>query len=272
MAKIVGAFAQGHILLDDDGVEAQAETILNGFKDIGKKIRELQPDLMVIISDDHMLNIGAAQQAPLAIAVADQHRPMGDMEVPTDRLYRGHREFAQGFLNHAATEGFDLVKLEAEGYRPDHGIMLPVIFTTPSGKIPFVPILVNVNMTPTPSPKRCWDLGTSLKRYIEQVRPVEERIVVVGTGGLSHWLQIEGDGEINEGWDKKILRQFADGHAHEIAALSNDEILTDGGNGGTEIKNWLVMAATVPNAKGRILFYEPMYSWKTGMGAVEMAL
>jgi len=272
MANIVGAFGQGHILFDDHDVEVQTETIINAFKNIGEKIRALQPDLMVVVSDDHMLSIGAAQQAPLAVAVADNHRPMGDMDVPTDKLFRGHRAFAEGFLVHAADDGFDLVKLEAEGYRPDHGVMLPTLFATPAGKIPIVPVLVNINMTPTPSPKRCWDLGTSLKRYIEQVRPADERVVIVGTGGLSHWLRIEGDGNINEEWDRQTLATFAEGRAAEIASLKNDDILRAAGNGGTEIKNWLVMAATVPQAKGRILFYEPMYSWKTGMGAVEMLL
>ena len=270
MGSVVGAFGQGHILLDDHGVESRVENILQGFKYIGEKVRSLNPDVVVIVSDDHMLNVGAAQQIPLGVCVSDLHRPMGDMDIPTELEFAGHREFAEGFMEFAAQEGFDLAKLETEGYRPDHGVALPALFVTPKGDIPIVPILCNINMTPSPTPKRCWKLGAVMKEYIEKQRADGERVVVIATGGLSHWLQIEGDGQLNEDWDREMLNVFASGDAEKLTELSTQEIQEQGGNGGTEIKNWLVMAATVPQAKGEVLFYEPMYSWKTGMGAVEL--
>src|SRR3546814_4716021 len=46
---------------------------------------------------------------------------------------------------------------QAEELRPDHGIMIPLMFIDPKGTMPVVPILVNANMDPAPSPARCAD-------------------------------------------------------------------------------------------------------------------
>ena len=107
----------------------------------------------------------------------------------------GHPEFGDKFIKYAATKGFDLARLEEEGFKPDHGSVLPVMFANPLGDIPCVIMNVNINMEPIPTPKRCWDLGVALKDFIENERPADERIAVMGLGGLSHWLNIENDGK-----------------------------------------------------------------------------
>lgn len=270
MGKIAGAFGQGHILFNDANAEEGARVVFDGYKYVGETVRDLDPDLMVVVSDDHMFNIHSGVQAPLSVGVADQYRPMGDMDVPTDRLFPGHRDFGEGLVRYAADHGFDLAKLEQEGFRPDHGVMIPVMFSSPHGTIPHVPIMVNINMEPPPSPRRCWDLGRVLREYIEERRPADEKVVIIGTGGLSHWLMVERDGEINVDWDKEVLDMFAGGRAEDLSRLTADDIVEVAGNGGLEITCWLVMAGAVPDTKGKILFYEPMHSWKTGMGAVEM--
>lgn len=269
MGKVVGGFGQAHILFDDHGIEEQGARVFEGFKEIGETIRALNPDVVVIISDDHMYNINSAIEVPLAVGVADAYETFGDMNCP-HQLYQGHRDFGQGFVNFAADNNFDLVKLEREGFKLDHGFSIPAMFISPNNEIPIVPINVNINMSPSPTPRRCYQLGSTLKAYIEEVRPADERVVVVGSGGLSHWLMIEGDGNINEEYDKQVLADFCAGQAHKYAEMSTEEMVEISGNGGTELKNWLVMAATVPGKKGRQLFYEPVYPWKTGCGAVEI--
>lgn len=269
MGSIVGAFGLPHILFDDSGVEAEAERIISGYLNAGTRCRALQPDLIVVISDDHMYNIDTAIQTPLAVGTADEFDVFGDVDVPP-HCYRGQRDFAEGFVRHAAEQGFDLAKLEREGFRLDHGFAIPLMFLTPDQAIPVVPINVNINMEPSPSPSRCWNLGSALKTYVEQQRPKGERVVVIGTGGLSHWLMVDRDGEINEAWDREVLDLFAAGRANELADLKTADIMAVAGNGGTEIRNWLVMAGAVPGCRGEQIFYEPMYKWKTGMGAVQL--
>lgn len=269
MGKVVSAIGQSHILFDDHGVEEQAAKVFDGFKLIGERVRAAKPDLIIIISDDHMFNVTSSLQVPLAVSTGEQLIPFGDMELPQDP-FPGHPEFADQFIKFASSRGFDLARLEEEGFKPDHGYVLPMMFINPLREIPTVIINVNINMTPHPTAKRCWDLGLALRDFIKTERPEAERVAVIGSGGLSHWLNIERDGQIDEEWDKKILKIFADGEYAKIAEWTSEDILKVGGNGGVEIINWLLMAATADGAKGEELFYVPMYAWKTGMGAVEL--
>lgn len=269
MGKVVAAIGQSHILMDDHGVEKQAAAVFDGFKAVGDRVGAANPDVIVIISDDHMFNITSAVQVPLAVSTGETLVPFGDMELP-QRPYRGHGAFGDGFIRYAAERGFDIARLEEEGFRPDHGVVVPLMFINPTGAIPTVVINVNINMEPQPTPLRCWNLGIALKEFIREKRPAGERVAVIGTGGLSHWLNIEGDGQINAQWDEDMLALFARGDYEQIIHWSNEDIAAQAGNGGVEIINWLMMAATTDGAMGEKIFYEPLHAWKTGMGAIAM--
>jgi len=74
--------------------------------------------------------------------------------------------------------------------------------------------------------------------------------------------------KINPEWDHKILRLIADGRGSEIAAWKTEEIEKEGGNGGQEIRTWLAVLGAFSGMKGRILCYEPIKEWITGMGTI----
>jgi len=95
---------------------------------------------------------------------------------------------------------------------------------------------------------------------------------VIGSGGLSHWLRIPGAGRVAEDYDRKVLELIAAGRAEELAKLSADQIVENAGNGGLEIMNWMMMAATVPGRKGETIYYEAIPEWFTGMGGIAMAV
>ncbi len=234
MGKVVSAFAQSHVMFNDKGVEEQAANVFNGFKEIGEKLRQSKPDVIVIISSDHMFNMMSDVQAPISVAVGDTHLPFGDLAIPVEP-FKGQREFAEAFVRFAAEEGFDLTKYEEEDYRPDHGVCIPTMFCNPLGDIPTVIINLNINMDPIPSPQRSYALGEVLRKYITEARPEGERIAVIGAGGISHWLMIEGDGQINEEWDEEIIQTFAQGKADTLLDLTVNDIIKIGGNGGVEI-------------------------------------
>lgn len=269
MGNIVAAFGQSHVLFNMKGIEEQADVVFQNYKLIGERIRSANPDVLIVISGDHYYNISHAVEVPLAVSVANTLVPFGDMDCPK-QPFVGHGEFGADFVQFGARRGFDLGKLHEDGYRPDHGVTVPLLFANPKGAIPSVAINLNINMDPPPSPGRAYELGGVLRDFILKERPKDERVAIIAAGGLSHWLNIARDGEINEVWDKQILSLFAEGRADELAQSTSDRIVKDAGNGGLEIIFWLMMAATVPKAKGTALFYEPVYPWKTGMGAIEM--
>ncbi|AWW74413.1 protocatechuate 3,4-dioxygenase [Erythrobacter sp. KY5] len=264
MAEIVGGFASSHILMSSNGVEDQANRVVEGMVEIGKRIRSLKPDVILVATNDHMFNESLAMQAPFSIGVADTYTPFGDLGVP--QVPRpGHRAFAEELLGHTAGNGFDLAKIEK--LNPDHGVSVPMLFADPDNTIPLVPLYLNLIMKPTPTPRRCWDLAREVNRFVTESCTTVERVVVLGAGGLSHWVGERHVG-VNEGWDRTLLADFEEGRFEKYVNLTPAEIELASGNGGLEIIHWLFMAGAVGAERSEVLYYEPMVEWMTGMGGI----
>lgn len=264
MGNIVGGFATSHVLMSSKGVEDRAGRVVDGMIEIGRRIRALEPDLIVIVTNDHMFNLNLSIQAPFVIGAADSYTPLGDLDLPREPR-PGNRAFANEFLVYAGRAGFDLAKIE--DLRPDHGVALPLLFTDPGRTIPVVPLYLNLLMSPTPSAARCWKLGQTLRRFVSEACTTAERIVVLGAGGLSHWVGYEIT-DVNEAWDRSFLQDMANGRFASWVATPIQMIEEEGGNGGLEIIHWLFMAAAAGARRSEIIYYEPMKEWMTGMGGI----
>jgi aromatic ring-opening dioxygenase catalytic subunit (LigB family) len=250
MGAIAGGFATSHVLFPPTGVEDQAERVLQGMLEIRARIQALKPDLIVLAGSDHLNNFSLAMQVTLAVGVADDYTTLGDSGAPVTS-FRGHRSFAEGFVRHAGRRDFELVQMEE--LRPDHGMAIPRLIIDPENAIPIVPVYINANM------------------FIEAGRPEGERVVVVGTGGLSHWLCLPEQGRVAADFDQDFIERMVAGRAEELAALSADDVLAASGNGGLELTAWLFMAGAVPRARGEKLYYEPIPEWISGMGGLSLS-
>lgn len=269
MGKIVSASATSHVLFSPLARPDRAERIFKGMQELGEYTSAAKPDVILMFTIDHMFNIDLSIQPPFCLGVADSYMPLGDLDIPR-REFRGHREFAMCLAENAPDYGFDLAI--AESLVPDHGVTIPLIFIKPWGHIPVVPLYININMSPVPTPKRCYELALALREIISKHRPAAERIAIIGSGGLSHWLNIPGMGTVDEEFDRTIIDTIISGKGASIAGMKVDEILEKGGNGGLEIMNWMMMSAMVPDRKGNKVYYEPMPEWMTGIGGVAMSI
>jgi 2'-aminobiphenyl-2,3-diol 1,2-dioxygenase large subunit len=267
MGRIVEAAATSHILMAPVGVEERAKRIVAGMNEIGRRLRAAQPNAIIVISSDHMFNINLALQPPFCVGVSDGYVPFGDMEIPREKR-PGSRALGEALVRRAAARGFDLAK--AEELRPDHGVALPLLAVDPERRIPIVPLLVNINMDPPPAPARCHSLGRVLRLTVEEDRPAGERVAVLATGGLSHWLNVPRHGEVNEAFDRSVMDILTAGRGGELARLSAAEIVARGGNGGLEVMNWLMAGAAAGEKGGEVVYYEKMPEWFTGMGGITL--
>jgi len=89
----------------------------------------------------------------------------------------------------------------------DHGLLtpLPLLWShTPDWNIRTIPLAVNVLQHPIPSGLRCYKLGKAIRRAVESY-PEDLRVVVVGTGGLSHQLNGERFGFLSPEFDNEWL-------------------------------------------------------------------
>lgn len=268
MAQIVGGFASSHILMSSTGVEDRAARVTSGMAEIGQRLRKLEPDLIVLATNDHMFNFDFSIQAPFIIGTADTYVPFGDLEVPRESRM-GNRAFAGEFIRYAADAGFDLAK--AEALRPDHGVAVPLLFSDPERRIPVVPLYLNLMMDPMPTAARCWHLGETLGRFIRESCTTADRVVVFGAGGLSHWVGHE-KAEVNEAWDRAFLDDMVAGRFSPWVKKSKNEIEREAGNGGLEVIHWLFMAAATAARGAEVIYYEPMVEWMTGMGGIAARL
>lgn len=267
MGRIVSAAATSHTFGLPDGVEEQAQRIFDGIDAIGKAIRDSKPDVLLIATSDHLNNFSLDVQVPLAVGVSDRWTPYGDLGVPLN-AFPGHRDFATGLVGFVSKHCFDLVAVE--NIKPDHGLAMPNAIINGEGEIPVVPIYINTVMTAAPTCARSYALGQAVGAYVTEMRPEDERVAIVATGGLSHWICLPDSGRVNEEWDRRIVDYMITGNGQGLAHLDHETILRDGGNGGLEIATWAFMAGAIGNSKGEQIYYEPMTAWWTGMAGILM--
>lgn len=268
MGEIISAVTMSHILMSPAGAHEAATRVFDGMMRIGRHVRASHPDVVVVISNDHMFNVGPGVSAGFLIGGAERFVPFGEMDIPRE-AFRGHSQFAAGFRELAVEHGMDVQRIDA--LRPDHGTAVPLLFADPDHDAAIVPLLVNHERERGVSPSDCWRLGELLGRYVASARPAGERVAIVGTGGLSHWVGYESRG-VNESFDQEFLSSFVSGELEGWRGRSAGDIERVAGNGGVEIMNWLIAAAAVPRNGAELVFYEPIPSWMTGMGGTILRL
>jgi hypothetical protein len=124
--------------------------------------------------------------------------------------------------------------------------------------LPQVPVFVNTFYPPNqPSAARCYDFGRMLARAIASW-PGDQRVVVVASGGLTHFV-------VNEGFDHLVIEAMEKG---DVAALTS---LPEGmfQSGTSEIKNWIVAAGAMAEAGlgMKLVDYVPCYRSEAGSGS-----
>src|SRR5438876_776411 len=147
---------------------------------------------------------------------------------------------------------------------PAYAFFVPLHFTMPEPAVPIVPLHVNVYLPPQPTPRRCHAWGQALGAILG-ARP--ERVVLMASGGMSHYPGTDRYASPDFDWDRRILDTLRDGRGAELAALTGEE-LDKAGN--VELRTWITVLGAVGGAKAEIYCYEP--SWHHGNAVVEWSL
>src|SRR2546428_162865 len=94
-----------------------------------------------------------------------------------------------------------------------------------------------------------------------------ERVVLMASGGMSHYPGTDRYASPDFDWDRRILDTLRDGRGAELAALTGEE-LDKAGN--VELRTWITVLGAVGAAKAEVYCYEP--SWHHGNAVVEWSL
>ena len=246
MAKIVASVNVSHVPAigaawdNKKSQDAYWKPVFDGFDFSKKWIAELKPDVIILVYNDHASAFDASIIPTFALGCASEFPPAdegwGPRPVPT---VIGHPQMASHIAQSLILDEFDMTIINEMDV--DHGLTVPLtlMFGQPQAwPCRIIPLPVNVVQFPPPTGNRCYNLGKALKRAVESWKE-ELRVVIFGTGGMSHQLQGMRAGLINAEWDKRFLDSLA-GDAQVARKIPFIEYVREAGSEGIEMVMWLI--------------------------------
>ena len=298
---LVGALAAPHSHLqlftrpaENEAYQQRVQQGREAMFSLRRQVERSGADTMLIIHDDHFVNFDFRCYPPFALFVGKEARGSGviapsEIEKITGATYRkydGKAAYASapaGIPQHVADWESDkpyvysvntelsvtLLKglLEQDFDMPftsngtmDGELVLTTNFLNPRADMSIVLMLTNGYVPPLPWPRRCYQLGRAIRAIIDRS---ESKVVVLATGGMSHYPGTPLYGEVDEDFDRHVLALVEAGNGKQLAQYSPDDLMHHG-NG--ELVNWIIAAGIVGECKATVVDYIRL--WHIGLGYV----
>ena len=121
--------------------------------------------------------------------------------------------------------------------------------------VPIVPVLINTYNPPSqPRATRCRDFGRAIRAAIDSY-PGDDRVGVLASGGLSHFLVLED-------LDQEVIAALERDDVDALCAIPEATYVA----GTSEIKNWIATAAACHGFHFELVDYVPGYRSPAGSG------
>jgi Catalytic LigB subunit of aromatic ring-opening dioxygenase len=289
MAKLIGCMAMSHgpqLMLNPDqwgllknresedlpdkaGLENETVEVkwtkwrgcMDTIATLRQKLNELRPEVLIVVGDDQHENLVDDNMPPFTIYMGETAeasvslRYLKQPKSENRTRYQVHAKMAEGLINGLMDDGFDPAYSKETRYDGGlgHAFARVLKFLTPDAQCRVVPVMVNTYYPPAPSAKRCVQFGQALASILHRL-PGQERVVVVGSGGLSHT-------KIDEPLDYLFLKALEINDLEYMASMAAADLV----EGTSEIRNWIVTAAAA-GRPGKALNYFPLYRTRTGVG------
>lgn len=289
MAKLVGCAAMSHApqlmlnpdywhllnnrqrenLPDKPGMEKETAEVkwsrwklcMEAIETLRKTIDAARPDLLIVVGDDQHENLIDDNMPPFTIYMGESAeasvslRYLNQPRSENRTRYAVANRTAEALLLGLMNEGFDPAYSRQTRYDGGlgHAFARVLKFLNPAADRPVIPVMVNTYYPPAPSADRCVKFGQALARVLRRL-PGAERVVVIGSGGLSHT-------KIDEELDRDFMDALERSDLDYMAAMEADELV----EGTSEIRNWIVAAAAA-DRPGKMIEYQPLYRTATGVG------
>ena len=246
MAKIIGGVATTHVPSIGKAIAEQKQNdpywkpFFRGFDYVHYWLAREKPDVAVVFSNDHGLNFFLDKMPTFAVGAASEYRNQDEgWGIPVSRSIAGDPALSWHIINNLVADEFDITTCQE--MLVDHAVTIPMTLMWPGEKwtIRIVPISINTVQHPLPSLKRCLNLGRSVGRAIDSY-PQNLRVMIVGTGGLSHQLDGKRAGFINKEFDQLCMDKLV-GEPEFLARYSIHDWVEESGAQGVEFLNWIAM-------------------------------
>jgi aromatic ring-opening dioxygenase catalytic subunit (LigB family) len=267
MAEIVSIHATSHtpvmINFPDAIPDDDRERIFAKFREVGESILKADPEVVVVISDDHMHNFFLDNLPALCIGAASAYETPVEHWLKLDRQkLRGDAQLGSHLIRQALDQDFD--PAFSMDLTLDHATLAPLHLTGLAQRVSVVPVIINCVQPPLPSMRRAlqWGrfLGHALRSY-----PGCQRVSVLATGGLSHDIATPRMGLVNDHFDREFLRLLEVRDDEALLAYASAHV-NEAGNGAEEVRTWLMAHGAALGGRFEPLYYKPIPNWYTGIG------
>jgi protocatechuate 4,5-dioxygenase, beta chain len=249
MARIIGGLTTSHIPAIGNAVPHERELLddpywkpfFAAYPPARAWLDKMKPDVAVVIYNDHGLNFFLDKQPTFAIGAAPEYQNTDEgWGIPTTPPFKGDPELSWHIIESVVGDEFDITTCQEMFV--DHGFTVPMSLFWPNqswGNVRTVPVCINTVQHPLPSPMRCFKFGQAIGRAIESY-PKNIKVVILGTGGMSHQLDGERAGFINKKFDLLCLDKIVN-EPEFLARYSIHELVREAGAQGAEFILWLAM-------------------------------
>jgi protocatechuate 4,5-dioxygenase beta chain len=276
MGGIVGGVGLSHVpsigpVVDRNRTQEPAwKPLFDAYIPVREWLARLKPDVAIVVYNDHAADFSFDKYPTFALGVAE-HYAIGDEGFGTRRLpqVQGDVDLSIHLSEVLVYEHeFDLTLCQEIAV--EHGFLVPMNLCFPHGEkgwpVRAIPLQVNVIQHPLPTARRCYKLGQAIRTAVASY-PDDLRVIVLGTGGMSHQLQGKRFGHMNEKFDHWFLEQL-ESNPEGLAGITHQEIMEQAGAEAVELIMWLTMRGAARGKRVHRHYYAPM---TTGMGLITFA-
>jgi protocatechuate 4,5-dioxygenase beta chain len=276
MARIIGGITTSHVPAIGGAIAKRLQTepywkpFFDGFIPVRQWLAEVNPDVAVVFYNDHGLNFFLDKMPTFAVGAAPEYRNADEgWGIPTLAPLLGHPAFSWHVIESLIDDEFDPVSCQE--MLVDHALSLPMKLLWPDQTCPVrvIPVCINTVQAPLPSARRCYKLGQAVARAVRSW-PGDEKVVMIGSGGLSHQLDGERAGFINKPFDLEFMRSLIENPTW-ATQFSTHEIVEKAGTQGVELLMWLATRAALPGAVAQLHtnYHLPISNTATGLMLME---
>jgi protocatechuate 4,5-dioxygenase beta chain len=274
VAKIIAGLASSHVpaigaAIDNKQTEDPYwKRVFAGFEKSKEWMAKTKPDVVIGIYNDHASAFSVEMIPTFAIGCAAEFPPAdegwGPRPVP---VVKGHPQLASHIATSVILDEFDLTicnKMEV-----DHGLTVPLNLAFGSPKewpCPVIPVAVNVVQYPPPTGHRCYMLGKAIRKAVDSY-PEDLKVVIFGTGGMSHQISGPRAGLINSKFDKSFLDRLTS-DPKGLAAMPHLEYMREAGAEGIELVMWHVMRGALDDKVKEVYRFYTVPASNTAVGHI----
>jgi len=277
VARIVGVVSTSHVPAIGAAIARGRERepywrpLFEAYPAVHAWLARTRPDTAVIVYNDHGLNFFLDKLPTFAVGAAATYANADEgWGLPVMAPFPGDPQLSWHLIESLVADEFDITMCQE--MLVDHAFAVPMQLLWPAGApwpVKTVPVCINTVQHPLPSAARCYKLGQAIGRAIRAFE-ADARVVVIGSGGLSHQLDGARAGFINRSFDELCLEQLV----HEPEALtrySSAELVELAGTQGVEILTWIAARATLPEPVVKVHgnYHIPISNTAAGLLVIE---